>query len=198
MNVLVARLVPVAIVVFRYLMVCHAVFCQNLGGEKPLWRIVSFKSHPRHLCIWLHVYGILFLDNSRPRLVFSSSFFEHNHLLQLWTTMICLCVASGSLIFFTFDISATFLICTGKEERLRWHNANSGGYLGQRSFLCSNFLGHFQVEGWTSWFWESACTHLKRNSSSREPKYWRQSFQIFKNVHILNLHFFWQSSQLFC
>ena len=104
--------------------------------------------------------------------------------------MICLCVASGSLIFFTFDISATFLICTGKEERLRWHNANFGGYLGQRSFLCSNFLGHFQVEGWTSWFWESACTHLKRNSSSREPKYWRQSFQIFKNVHILNLHFF--------
>ena len=69
MNVLVARLVPVAIVVFRYLMVCHAVFCQNLGGEKPLWRIVSFKSHSRHLCSWLHVYGILFLDNSMPRLV---------------------------------------------------------------------------------------------------------------------------------
>ena len=148
---------------------------------EPWWRKTSlahcessdnaFKFHPRHLCIWLHVYGILFLNSSMPRLVFSSSFFEHNHLLQVWTTMICLCVASGSLIFFTFDISATFLICTGKEERLRWRNANSGGYLGQRSFLGSNFLGHFQVEGWTSWFWEGACTHIKRNSSSREPKH---------------------------
>ena len=36
------RLVPVAIVVFRYLMVCHAVSCQNLGGERPLWRVVSW------------------------------------------------------------------------------------------------------------------------------------------------------------
>ena len=36
------RLVPVAIVVFRYLMVCQAVWCQNLGGERPLWRIVSW------------------------------------------------------------------------------------------------------------------------------------------------------------
>ena len=32
------RLVPVAIVVFRYMMVCHAVFCHNLGGEKVVWR----------------------------------------------------------------------------------------------------------------------------------------------------------------
>jgi hypothetical protein len=32
------RLVPVAIVVFRYLMVCQAVWVHNLGGEKPLLR----------------------------------------------------------------------------------------------------------------------------------------------------------------
>ena len=32
------RLVPVAIVVFRYMMVCHAVFSHNLGGEKVVWR----------------------------------------------------------------------------------------------------------------------------------------------------------------
>ena len=34
------RLVPVAIVVFRYMMVCHAVFCHNMGGEKTVWRTV--------------------------------------------------------------------------------------------------------------------------------------------------------------
>ena len=37
-----SRLVPVAIVVFRYLMVCQALRCQNLGGERPLWHIVSW------------------------------------------------------------------------------------------------------------------------------------------------------------
>ena len=35
------RMVPVGIVVFRYLMVCHAVFCHNHGGEKGIWRIVK-------------------------------------------------------------------------------------------------------------------------------------------------------------
>ena len=40
---IVSRLVPVAIVVFRYLMVCKAVWCQNLGGERFLWRIVSHQ-----------------------------------------------------------------------------------------------------------------------------------------------------------
>ena len=34
------RLVSVAIVVFRYMMVCHAVYCHNLGREKALWRMV--------------------------------------------------------------------------------------------------------------------------------------------------------------
>ena len=33
--------------------------------------------------------------------------------------MIILCVISGSLVFFTYDISETFLVCAGKEERLR-------------------------------------------------------------------------------
>ena len=37
------RLVPVGIVVFRYLMVCHAVFCHNHGGEKGIWRIVKIS-----------------------------------------------------------------------------------------------------------------------------------------------------------
>ena len=37
------RLIPVAIVIFRYVLVCHAVHCQNIGGERPLWRIVSFQ-----------------------------------------------------------------------------------------------------------------------------------------------------------
>ena len=31
------RLVPVAIAAFRYIMVCHAVFVQNHGGEKKVW-----------------------------------------------------------------------------------------------------------------------------------------------------------------
>ena len=39
---------------------------------------------------------------------------------QIWTCMMFLCLASGSLIFFTSDISLTFLMCTGQEERFRW------------------------------------------------------------------------------
>ena len=35
------RLVPVGIVLFRYIMVCHAVSTVNYGGEKPLWRTVK-------------------------------------------------------------------------------------------------------------------------------------------------------------
>ena len=35
------RLVPVGIVLFRYIMVCHAVPVVNFGGEKPLWRIIQ-------------------------------------------------------------------------------------------------------------------------------------------------------------
>ena len=35
------RLVPVGIVVFRYIMVCHAVMTVNCGGEKRLWRIIQ-------------------------------------------------------------------------------------------------------------------------------------------------------------
>ena len=37
------RLVPVGIVVFRYLMVCQAVFCHNHGGEKGIWKIVKIS-----------------------------------------------------------------------------------------------------------------------------------------------------------
>ena len=48
---IVSRLVPVAIVVFRYLMVCQAVWCQNLGGERFLWRIVS-----HHILPLQHIY----------------------------------------------------------------------------------------------------------------------------------------------
>ena len=36
------RLVPVGIVVFRYIMVCHAVSTVNFGGEKPLWKTVKW------------------------------------------------------------------------------------------------------------------------------------------------------------
>ena len=35
------RLVPVGIVVFRYIMVCHAVMTANCGGEKRVWRIIQ-------------------------------------------------------------------------------------------------------------------------------------------------------------
>ena len=35
------RLVPVGIVLFRYMMVCHAVPVVNYGGEKPLWRTIQ-------------------------------------------------------------------------------------------------------------------------------------------------------------
>ena len=34
------RLVPIAIVVFRYVMVCHAITCHNNGGESGVWRAV--------------------------------------------------------------------------------------------------------------------------------------------------------------
>ena len=83
-----------AIVVFRYLMVCHAVWCQNLGGERPLWRIVSFS---RIFKVKLTV--------------------QKN---QIWACMLFLCLGSGSLIFFTMDISLTFLLCIGSEERFRY------------------------------------------------------------------------------
>ena len=36
------RLVPVGIVVFRYIMVCHAVSTVNFGGEKSLWKTVKW------------------------------------------------------------------------------------------------------------------------------------------------------------
>ena len=36
------RLVPVGIVIFRYIMVCHAVSTVNFGGEKPLWRMIKW------------------------------------------------------------------------------------------------------------------------------------------------------------
>ena len=36
------RLVPVGIVVFRYIMVCHAVSTVNFGGEKSLWKLVKW------------------------------------------------------------------------------------------------------------------------------------------------------------
>ena len=36
------RLVPVGIVLFRYIMVCHAVATVNFGGEKPLWKTVKW------------------------------------------------------------------------------------------------------------------------------------------------------------
>ena len=61
MNVLVARLVPVAIVVFRYLMVCHAVCCQNPGGEKPLWRIVSLQIMPSSSIQDIYASGFMFM-----------------------------------------------------------------------------------------------------------------------------------------
>ena len=35
------RLLPVGIAAFRYMMVCHAVFCHNQGGERRVWRLLS-------------------------------------------------------------------------------------------------------------------------------------------------------------
>ena len=35
------RLVPVGMVVFRYIMVCHAVMTVNCGGEKWVWRTIQ-------------------------------------------------------------------------------------------------------------------------------------------------------------
>ena len=35
------RLVPVGIVLFRYIMVCHAVATVNFGGEKRLWKWIK-------------------------------------------------------------------------------------------------------------------------------------------------------------
>jgi len=34
------RLFPIGIVVFRYLMVCHATFCHSLGGERRVWQLI--------------------------------------------------------------------------------------------------------------------------------------------------------------
>ena len=49
-----SRLIPVAIAAFRYIMVCHAVFVQNHGGEKrvsffPPMRFSSYKGIQRDL-----------------------------------------------------------------------------------------------------------------------------------------------------
>ena len=90
------RLIPVAIVIFRYVLVCHAVHCQNIGGERPLWRIVSFQCWESQLII------IPFLE------------------LQICFCLLSLCMASGSLIFFTFDINLTYLVCNGQEELFRY------------------------------------------------------------------------------
>ena len=91
------RLIPVAIVIFRYVLVCHAVHCQNIGGERPLWRIVSFQCWESQLII------IPFLE------------------LQICFCLLSLCMASGSLIFFTFDINLTYLVCNGQEELFRYY-----------------------------------------------------------------------------
>ena len=134
------RLVPVAIVVFRYLMVCHAVSCQNLGGERRLWRVVSWWWWFWFWCWWC-CWNILkmFLDGpyaalawwrAAPSLVHPKFWWWQwccFHCIckygpvfpQIWTCMVCLCLASGSLIFFTSDISLTYLLCTGREERFR-------------------------------------------------------------------------------
>ena len=37
------RLVPVGIVLFRYIMVCHAVETVNFGGEKCLWKWIKWS-----------------------------------------------------------------------------------------------------------------------------------------------------------
>ena len=37
------RLVPVGIVLFRYIMVCHAVATVNFGGEKRLWKWIKWS-----------------------------------------------------------------------------------------------------------------------------------------------------------
>ena len=46
------RLVPVGIVLFRYIMVCHPVSAVNYGGEKPLWRTIH------HPYIQIHKYNL--------------------------------------------------------------------------------------------------------------------------------------------
>ena len=35
------RLVPIGIALFRYLMICHAVFCQNIGGDKYVLKFIK-------------------------------------------------------------------------------------------------------------------------------------------------------------
>ena len=35
------RLLPVGIVLYRYMLVCHAITCQNLGGERTIPTTVS-------------------------------------------------------------------------------------------------------------------------------------------------------------
>ena len=35
------RLLPVGIVLYRYMLVCHAITCQNLGGERPILTSVT-------------------------------------------------------------------------------------------------------------------------------------------------------------
>ena len=35
------RLVPIAVALFRYLMICHAVFSQNFGGDKYVLKFIK-------------------------------------------------------------------------------------------------------------------------------------------------------------
>ena len=90
------RLVPVAIAAFRYIMVCHAVFVQNHGGEKQVV--------PYAICLWDVIYLLIYLS-------------------KVWRLLISflstLSLALGISIMFNTELNHTYLVCVGREEVFR-------------------------------------------------------------------------------
>ena len=85
-----------AIAAFRYIMVCHAVFVQNHGGEKQVV--------PYAICLWDVIYLLIYLS-------------------KVWRLLIsflsALSLALGISIMFNTELNHTYLVCVGREEVFR-------------------------------------------------------------------------------
>ena len=89
---------------------CNLPVCVGLprGALSEHWRRTTSLAHCE-LSKWLSM--------SRQTAHYIIAFLE----LQICFCLLSLCMASGSLIFFTFDINLTYLVCNGQEELFRYH-----------------------------------------------------------------------------
>ena len=88
---------------------CNLPVCFGLprGALSEHWRRTTSLAHSE-LSKWLSM--------SRETAHYILVFLE----LQICFCLLSLCMASGSLIFFTFDINLTYLVCNGQEELFRY------------------------------------------------------------------------------